>query len=488
MIICLFVLCVILFGAIVIKYSEKMNILKLAVLSLVGFFSLFIFISGIFFWIDKFSLFYALLLSFFIELIIFLYLTFIKNIKFKSIEIHFELKSVIIPVIIAIAIIPFTINKFGFFGMGQDQGVYQTEAINIINGISDIQYDFKEFHSISDEGDRETYLKTTLGLLGFDNYDYEFPNTSEQQELSDVSGIIHGVPTYSAILALWGKIFGIENMMSIQTLFFILALFMLFFICQSFNFKKITSSVILTIFAFSPVVLWVSKSSLTEMFTCVLLMTFFYFITLKNNPRYIWLSSFAVLTFSFFHVSIYTFMPMFIILYVIMYLIAKNKAYIYSMMIGTAAYLIGYLMTSSISPFYVFNNYKPVYFGNLINKFNLTLIILLVCIFVIIFGFLIIYIFNKININENKIVEKLNSKKIFSVSISALIILPCLYLFIKSISAQLTLFQWESLSISGFIYACGFFPILLAFVFSVLKPKIILESKENIVVFIMFFY
>ena len=81
MIICLFVLCVILFGAIVIKYSEKMNILKLAVLSLVGFFSLFIFISGIFFWIDKFSLFYALLLSFFIELIIFLYLTFIKNIS-----------------------------------------------------------------------------------------------------------------------------------------------------------------------------------------------------------------------------------------------------------------------------------------------------------------------------------------------------------------------------------------------------------------------
>ena len=484
----LFILCVILFGAIVIKYSGKMNILKLTVFSLTGFFALFILISGIFFWIDKFSLSYVLLFSLFVELIIFVYLTFIKNMKFKNIKIHFELKSVIIPIIIAIVIIPFTITKFGFFGMGQDQGVYQTEAINIINDISGTQYDFNEFNTISDEADRETYLKTTLGLFGFDNYDYEFPNTSKEKELSDVSGIIHGVPTYSAILALWGKIFGIENMMGIQTLFFILALFMLFFICQNFNFKKITSSVILTIFAFSPVVLWVSKSSLTEMFTCVLLLTFIYFMTFKDNTRYIWLSSFAVLTFSFFHVSIYTFMPMFVILYVVMYLITKNRVYIYSMMISTAAYMIGFLMTSSISPFYIFNNYKPVYFGNLINKFNLTLIIIFVCIFIFIFGFISIFLFNKININENKIIENLNSKKIFSVIISVLIILPCLYLFIKSILARLNFTQWETLSISGFVYACGFFPILLAFVFSVLKPKIILESKENIAVFIMFFY
>lgn len=39
--------------------------------------------------------------------------------------------------------------KHELFGMGQDEGVYQTVAINFLNGVTDRQQDFPEYHTLS---------------------------------------------------------------------------------------------------------------------------------------------------------------------------------------------------------------------------------------------------------------------------------------------------------------------------------------------------
>ena len=58
--------------------------------------------------------------------------------------------------------------KHELFGMGQDEGVYQTVAINFLNGVTDRQQDFPEYHTLS-EAQQETFRNSVYSyLVGYD--------------------------------------------------------------------------------------------------------------------------------------------------------------------------------------------------------------------------------------------------------------------------------------------------------------------------------
>ena len=88
---------------------------------------------------------------------------------------------------------------------------------------------------------------------------------------------------------------------------------------------KLPVKIIVTLtFAFSPMVLWSSKSSLTEIELSCFVAAFIFFLIEGDKKVYIF-HSYPIAAFSFFHITIYTFIPVVICIYWICYIYTKKK-------------------------------------------------------------------------------------------------------------------------------------------------------------------
>ena len=211
------------------------NFVYTAVMSVVMFFCSHIVSTMGLFLIDSYSLFRGMAGTFLISFICLAVMMFINIRKSgKLFEYSFDMRSVIIPVIVALMALPLTATKNELFGMGQDEGVYQCVAINFMNGIDSRQQDFEEYHMLESDSEREAFKNSVRGkLAGYDIPSEIYPDTVYDRNVSEVSGIYHGIPTYPALLAMWGQLFGMENMMDIETVFYILTIFLVSFVCTN---------------------------------------------------------------------------------------------------------------------------------------------------------------------------------------------------------------------------------------------------------------
>ncbi len=337
---------------------KRENIVRLLIVSVLVYFSLFIVASGLLFWIDKFSIEKTLIAVVVVEGIF----NASKYVKHRNIQIEWNARDYIIPVIIIACAMPFVFQKYEFFGMGQDEGVYQTQAIQFMHDYNDVQRDFEEYDLLDSEEAKEDFrLSLQEDLIGLYNYDTSLPFASEEKELSDVSAVFHGIPTFPALLGLFGKIFGIRHMSDIQTIFYVCAVFLLYFVLQDLKVKKASRVVCTVLFAFSPLILWVSKSALTEIGITALILGFIYLI-LSMEKEKIYLSIIPLAAMCFFHLTIYTMFPLFVLIYMGLYVAEKEPRYLISAVILNTAFVSGMTMIMMIAGTYSFtHNFGPVY-------------------------------------------------------------------------------------------------------------------------------
>lgn len=461
------------------------DIVVICISCILAFWAEYIVFSGIFFWIDMYSIVGVLWAAFFINT----FLGAIFFIKYKTVfRPDIKIKAYIVPVVIVLLSLPFTISKFEYFGMGQDEGVYQTQAIELIEEMNDLQKDFKEYYTLETE-EEKAYFKTALEtqLIGLYNYDPTLPFASEDQELSEVSAIYHGVPTFSSILALWGTMFGISHMAGVQTLFFICAIFFLYFCMNCLNIKLPVKIIVTLTFAFSPMVLWSSKSSLTEIELSCFVASFIFFL-LEGDKKSIYFSLVPIAAFSFFHITIYTFIPVVICIYWICYIYTKRNEYIISSLAAISFFTIGITMIMMIAGTYAFiNNFKPIY--NILpiaNSKNITYIIWGCSLFACI-GTVIIKIIERLRIILNKILYNIRYALFFGS-----LILLVLYQ-VRVIFNNRELFHGFIGSIThstmvGFALATGIILLISAGILSLFRGKIFLENRRNVLVAILFIY
>lgn len=250
---------------------KRENIVRLMIISVLVYFSAFIIVSGLLFWIDQFSIMSTLMIIIVVEGVFVV----LKYITCRSFQIEWDVKDYIIPAIIILCAMPFVLQKYEFFGMGQDEGVYQTQAIQFMYDYNDVQRDFEEYYLLESEEAKEDFkISLQEDLIGLYNYDTSLPFASEEKEISDVSAVFHGIPTFPALLGLFGKLFGIRHMSDVQTIFYICAVFFLYFILMDLNTKRVNRILCTILFAFSPLILWVSKSALTEIGIAALILGF----------------------------------------------------------------------------------------------------------------------------------------------------------------------------------------------------------------------
>lgn len=383
--------------------KEEMNIIKSILFTIVGYVFSHIVFSGGLFWLDQ----YSIKRTVFLCMMFWLILDIVAIVKHRKLQIDWNIKQYVLPIIISLVSLPFVIQTFEFYGFGQDEGVYQTQAICFIYGITERQLDIEEYYHLESAYGQER-LELVTGedyLAGFYKvYDEDgeyYTLQSEDQAISERSGVFHGIPTFSALLALWGYMFGIRHMMGINTVLYLCSIFMVALVCDRFKLKAIGKAGSLMIFALSPLVIWVSKSALTEIGLTLIWLVFLYFL-LGEEKKEILMSAVCIFLYAFYHVSIYAFMPLYVLLYIGLYVYSKNKEYMIAMIGSVFGYVMGYWMMMTVGPQYTVHNYRRIYHLFMTAE-NVPFIIMAVCVIVIFSGLILL---NKKNIFHIKWNEK----------------------------------------------------------------------------------
>ena len=340
------------------NYRAEVTIVRAGIFGITGYFMAYIVISAFFFMFDFFSIFKCSVTTLAAVLIV-LAVAGIMT-KFKSLKkIKFDKKEFIFFALIIICVLALSGKKFGYYGMGQDQGVYQTKAIELIYGnnanVLNFDYALKALENPNDY----TYFRDRVKEL----QGYYLVGQTEPFHADDtmggetgLEGLYHGLPTWPAVLALFGKMFGIGHMMDCQTVFFICFLMLAFYTLENFKIKVLGETTALAILGSTSLMVWISKSALTEMFLAVIMAFFVYMICNENRDAgfYMWI---PVTVFSVFHVSAYTIMPLFVLCAWINILSDKRKRSVVSALLMLAGYLFGFVFSIKVATLYASHNY-----------------------------------------------------------------------------------------------------------------------------------
>ena len=259
---------------------------KAIILSLSKFTLLFCAISILLFSIDRFWYRYALISELLFSV---LYCAAFCRKNKKNFKIRCSLNNVLIPLIICCVAIPFTAQKAEYFGMGQDEGVYQTEAIYLANNGISLYRSFDEYDVLPSAEEKTQYVDFLEGAVGYYRLDHtlsmeEYSNKSAAFEKKDeTTGVYHGIHVFSALLGLWIKLFGIRNMLGIITLLYFCSIFLFYYSLQNLRLKRSVTILSATLFAFSPLILWLSKTTYSESLVILALCLYLFYFTIPEK-------------------------------------------------------------------------------------------------------------------------------------------------------------------------------------------------------------
>ena len=492
----LLLLSIILMVYILLLYFDNLDIMKSIILSIISFFSFYIFLSSVYFFINKFSVKNVLLTIIAIEFVIILVL----HVKKFKINYTIVFKNYIIPVVIFVALIPFIINKNEYYGMGQDEGVYQTAAINFIYNKTNNNIILEEYNDIYDSNLKNQYYNAIKDkLIGFYDYyrygDYPTVDNELNPKYGNVPpniGTLHGIPTFPAMLALWGGIFGISHMADIQTVFFFCTIFILSILLDNLKLAgKVHNRILfLLLFGLSPIIIWVAKSTLTEMFLTLLMCTYFYFLSsnLKNKE---YLSTVPIIVFAFFHISIYTLVPLFVFIYFYMYIKNNNKKYLISNILFIIGFNLGLTFMALVQPRYTFFNISRLYSVlPFLNDYNIIPFIY----FVSLISLIIFTTFIVVKVENNQFIPKLNINigKIYIWFIRGCLLIGVGLLCFRVIQYKDRIGEIgttiQRMSLYSFALFSGFLLFIVLYIMLILKTSIFLKNDIGIIMVFAFLY
>lgn len=456
-------------------YKNK-DLIEITILALVAFIFSYIISSGLLLWVDMYAINRGVFCSIMEAVVLCAIMMIMNRVPFVS----FACRKNIIPLVIFIIVLPVTFLKFGFFGMGQDQGVYQTKAIAFIYGNESNTYNLDELDTLSSE-EQALYKAGISQSYGF--YMYNDNGVGSRAQYSTGQGVFHGIPTYPAVLALWGEIFGYQNMAGINTLIFMCCVLMLYYTCGHLKMRKTAKIAVTALYAISPIVLWVTKSSLSENITMLIFISFIYFISDVKNKHMIWISSIPIITFTFLHVSVYVLMPLFVIIYFVMYLAFGKKQYLINNIVISVSYKLGYMMMLTIAQVYTRGNYGFISrIGISVDKMPLysTIAVVIVCTISIVLIF-VPY--------KKGLLNKLADNKMAAVfagwAMRLIMVGSVVYLCIE---LKKSVFSVVNATMYAYIAASAIIVIPLLMIVIFIKPKLVLKNTMTAVFGIMFFY
>lgn len=200
---------------------------------------------------------------------------------------------------------------------------------------------FDEYGDCVSASDKSDYM----AAIGNHLEGYNFTLDEEQVQgvaQNDTTGSLHGVHTFSALLAVYARVCGVEHMMQLGTWILALSVFLLWLVLENLEIKTLYKAIALFLYVLSPQVLWQAKTSLVETTLAFVILAMLYLLTDKKHEEYRWLFCIPVVVFAFLHITIYVFMPLFVLMAYGLYFKTGRKSYIAGAVVMLAGYLAGF--------------------------------------------------------------------------------------------------------------------------------------------------
>lgn len=494
----------------------KESIPGLIAQGIIWFLMIYVINTGILLWFNIFSIVTAVVATDVEALVIALFLALIKKEKPQFGKgIGDGIMCLIIFGIVMIAVW----NRFGFYGLGQDEGTYQTRAIAYMNDINDNFITFNEYDSLG-EGEKLGYaanMDTRIQGFYFANED-EFNATggsTQSGTYNSVTGVIHGISAFPALLAWFGSIFGLVSMSGFQVLVLLLSIILIYELFTRLKIKRILVLCGTWIYASCPLVIWMAKGTLVELFLAVIVMEFMYLIICAEEKELyeevsskvyknfgngydesmirsvaIW-TALPIMAFAFYHPTIYVMLPIFIVVFVLLYFRTQKMSYISAGILSTVAYYCGFRMMYISEYRYTIGNYDRLYIGP-VNETNILTFIGIACgatiVALLVIAIIGKAVFKKINAKPKYDMYREKPKK-STVFMMWLVRIVAIVSAAFSIYVMLTgNFTWNKMTIYAYIASTGLILIPIIFIAVLARPQWFYGKIYSLVFSVLFLY
>lgn len=278
-----------------------------------------------------------------------------------------------LPLAIILTVSAFLVHeKAGFYGTGQDQGLYQIRAMMYMGGYNDNIIDFPEYGYVENNWEKNEYLRILEDMEG-----YYLLKKDGLENANEVNGVLHGIATFPALLGMWGKMFGLSNMPGILTALYLISLANVWLIGDNLGFKSWLNWILTSFMAVCPIVVWGACQTLTEIGFTMMICVFLELITENIKKKVYFWSVVPLLAACYYHVVFTVLIPMFVILYLTNYLQSKKRGFLAALMLLMAGYATGYSMMQDTAWHYTMKNFQQLFgkSGNLLNEGNIEAVI-----------------------------------------------------------------------------------------------------------------
>lgn len=361
---------------------KKIDFGKLLVVGASSYIALYVIASGILIWMDRYTITAPTVIVLILEVIITAAMLFIDGFELPYITVNFP-KHIPLLVILVVCGVISTMQQAGYYGTGQDEGLYQIRAMYYLGGNYDNVVDFSEYYDIENAYEKGHYQEEVADMVG-----YYLQKDNGVEDAKDMEGVFHGISTFPALLALWGKLFGLVHMPGILTVLYLLTIANTWYVGDNLKFRMSTRIIISVFLGICPIVLWSSQNTLTEIGLAMFISSFILAMTENQKKQLALLSVIPFIAACFFHVALSVLMPMIVVLYTVNYLYTKDSKYMAALGISTFGYAVGFTMMMSTAWYYTTSNLSML-FGMtkfVVNEKNILMVVWIASAVVMVFS------------------------------------------------------------------------------------------------------
>lgn len=379
----------------------------------------------------------------------------------------------------------------GFYGMGQDEGVYQVKALALSEGEQsnviylDEETEYLRALEVFDEDQEFRAYSDSFfySQTGFYKYGRGVDGTS-------LEAIFHGTVSYPSLLAFDIEAFGLTGTMNINYVLVFMSFVFLMEIVNMLDLSKFAGTIVLLIGMLSPTTIWTNKSSLTEsvLFMYIVALTCGLMLASKKNRIGLFITVVSAFGVSVLHLSAFYLLPIIGILLIISYLRTDDWFAILCSEIITVVYLMSFYVQSKLYYEYMYGNLTFMINKMFTKQFAHETCVKLIMMIAMALGictllFLIPF------------VRKLTKKVINSILYPLVLIMVGVFCALKcgkyilSYSRQVDLIHaFSSLTLFGMNLSSGLIILPLAIILGIIFSRKIMRNPSQEIVLIMFVY
>lgn len=416
------------------SFSDKKRIFAPLAEAISAFLCLFMVTSGIMWIFECFTVEFCVLAVTFLILVLFVltyYRSPIKGKEFFSISgikidhrVVFNKGSILIAVFLSL-------GAYSTFGIGFNDGNAQMEALSILDGKSARTFEIEEYKNIRSESKYEYYFFDTISNIDTENFTADYWLTDEGSEDGEITmWADYGAnPVYPSVLALSGLLFGKGRMAFIQAVFAFCLFVFVDEILRALKCDWKLRSLLVLLLGVSPIVVYCNHTTLIEPVIGFCMIMFVYFLLCKENKLQI-VSSAGVVAFSFLHTSVYTMLPLFLVIYWMYYIHTRKVRHLISTGIVIAGYVLSFVFLNIVAYDNTSINYR---LGMPFFKEKYFVFVIIIAIISVVVATILIVMFSDADADKMSQFERTKGQTFFKVGVIVLSIASIAYMTVINI-------------------------------------------------------